>query len=201
MTASALDLFGEVAEMAASLGVGGEPRGQSAVAEAPGVRSDAADTFPAVAFDGGQLLRVHDGRVGEYSVPVLEVVTCALCTMPITGHFDLTHGACLVIQPDGLRLEIAHHECMVKSLGHRNRVEGWHERIAHADCAACGQPWDEHQAFGYETLVCPTWDGDAAAVPLYRHAPGHVGPLRAPWLVIAGEEPCGCNERSMEAAA
>lgn len=182
--------------MAASLGVGGEPRGQSAVAEAPGVSSDAADTFAPVAFDGGRLLRVFDGRVGEYSVPEMErPILCVLCTMPIVGvGLDFTHGMYLAIQPDGSRLELAHQECLVKTLGHETRIHGWHERREHADCAACGLPWDEHNQYGYPTLVCPTWDGDAATVPLYEHAPGHIGPVRRAWYIIAGEEPCGCNK-------
>lgn len=186
MTAAALDLFAEVAELASAL-----PSVDSATP---------ARAFPETNFEGGKLLRVVDG-IAEYSVPMMDVPICALCTMPITGHFDFTHGACIVIQPDGSTPAIAHHECMVKALGHPNRVQGWRERIVHADCAACGRPWDDHQQYGYETLCCPTWDGGAANVPLYQHAPGHVGPLHPGWLVVAGEEQCSCHTKVIQEAA
>jgi hypothetical protein len=199
VTAPALDHFGdlgEVGEMAASHGVGGSPRGQSAVAEAPSVRNDVAGTFPELAFDGGKLLRVRGG-CGEYSVPS-GPVRCVLCEQVVEqiGTDDkesvaIVDGSCHWI----------HTECGLKLLGHRDRIQGWHEPIDHADCAVCGRPWDDHRQYGYPTLVCPTWDGDAATVPLYQHAPGHVGPLREPWVVIAGEDPCGCHEQSMEQAA
>lgn len=116
------------------------------------------------------------------STPPRTTKNCPFCDKPIPDDNNL-RGVVLIANTGFW----AHITCMVSALGHRTATQGWHTRMEHPDCARCGDPWDEHQSWGYTgpdgvtTRSCPDGDGPQ----LYERAPGLVGVQSPEWVVQA----------------